>query len=204
MARKTGTDFHIVIRPREENLPERSTLEIYFDAKAELYLISEEAGDGKSTNHFDCVVRYSGTKRTDVIHRALVTKFGIPEDESRNVKVYVIDDGNWEYQIGYSRKEGRPFGSNISAQDISRGVTRYKETDGRRPVENRARHGDRGWTADVIVAKYDDWLRAKDIELTESNVEAYMRVFKNENKHEMKFTTWQRINKKELVAWISH
>lgn len=121
-----GTDFHIVIAPRELINP--NALIDWLMKDATEYLVGSETGDGGHP-HVDCYVIFKTARRADNVRRKLQQIYSsIPKEEWRNIRVIRNTiDADRRYGFGYSAKEGRIIASNLSKAYVQECVSYYLE-----------------------------------------------------------------------------
>jgi len=189
--------YHITIRPRLENLPDKYTIEKMVTKKlgASDYFISLEKGDSKGPerfNHYD-IVCWIPSRRRDSIKRSILSylKFDEDDDQSKNFKVHEIELPRVYWQIGYCGKEQVECMSNLPLKQRMKCLEIYRENpDKYKDVPEDGRYGNKKKTNKKEALK--DFLDRDYKEHMEHMKSPEMLLYlKKEEELELKRMKWQ-------------
>lgn len=197
-----STSYHIVYSPLDKENLNNITLADDLRKHYNSVLISEEKGESKHPTHLD-IVAFGRNKavRVDNETRRLKKLIGLEKDSSEwsvALKCYEIKDGELEWQLGYSRKEGGLYTvKNIDEEYLNKAIEIYKADPQRRDRALGAKKG-RSWGPDRICQEYVDYLISQEL----SHKQDIWQEFLMKEGDNVSYSSYSKISKKKLEEFV--
>lgn len=197
-----STSYHIVYSPLDKESLNNYKLADDLRKHYNNVLISEEKGESKHPTHLD-IVAFGRNKpvRTDNETTRLKRIIGLSKDKSEwsvALKCYEIKDGELEWQIGYSRKEGGLYTvKNIEEEFLNKCIEVYKADPQRRDRALGAKRV-RSWGPDRICQEYVDHLISQELSHTQ---DAWQEFLMKEGDN-VSYSSYSKISKKKLEEFV--
>lgn len=179
MPKKFGQQYHIVWSPADKSkvVSGVEVLRKWLDTQCSEWLMSYE--EGKNNNpHLDMVVSLMKERRDDKVRESFQRI--LKDYDKHSVKAYRIDEGRYEWQIGYCVKESlRCFTSGEYKHNLELCREKYNEE-----IEKyKPKGSDKSWNVDSLVENYVNYLIEEELPHNCDNWSTFKRISRENIKY---------------------